>query len=341
MRYLTVCGLVSVAGSLVWLAAVSDREPVFAGRRIPAPAPQTLDPAAWGRDHVGRQLPEFMTGDECLFCHRMDVGPTWTRNRHYQTMRRAEPEAAAVAALRTLPSTKAAAEQVEFVLGSRRQVRFLKRGRKYGHLSLLSTAASPTRQSGKFRLLHGEHPQWDSETFGKSCAGCHASGLDSQTGAVAAVSLDCFTCHGEITLEHTRDSSKALLAKRRRDPSRVVVSICGQCHLRTGTSRSNGRRFANNFVAGDNLFRDLRIDWSDKHLDSLEPGDRHILQNIRDVALLGRAQINCLSCHDVHKQSSTKHRKLTAAAICGNCHRPDGGRTVVNRRKQHNRVCEY
>ena len=341
MRYFAVCVLVSLAGTLVCLACLPDGEPVFAARRTQTPAPQTIDPAAWGSDHVGRPLPEFMTGDECLFCHRMDVGPTWTRNRHFQTMRRVEPEAAAVAALRSLPSTKEVAGQVEFVLGSRRQVRFLKRGQKYGQLSMLSTAAQPTPQTGKFRLRHAEHPQWDSQTFGHSCGGCHASGLDSQTDAVAAVSLDCFTCHGEITLEHTRDSSKALLAKRRRDPPRVVVSICGQCHLRTGTSRSNGRPFANNFVAGDNLFRDLRIDWSDKHLDSLEPGDRHILQNIRDVVLQGRAQTSCLSCHDVHKQSSTKHRKLAVTAICANCHRPGGGRIVVNRRKQHNGLCEY
>src|SRR5437867_3363684 len=34
---------------------------------------QPRDPA-WGSDHIGKPLPEFASGDECLFCHR-DVGP--------------------------------------------------------------------------------------------------------------------------------------------------------------------------------------------------------------------------------------------------------------------------
>ena len=29
-----------------------------------------VDPAAWGSDHVGQAMPAYVTGDECLFCHR-------------------------------------------------------------------------------------------------------------------------------------------------------------------------------------------------------------------------------------------------------------------------------
>ena len=43
--------------------------------------PQRTDPAAWGSDHVGQNFPEYMTGDECLFCHRR-IGPSWNNNRH-------------------------------------------------------------------------------------------------------------------------------------------------------------------------------------------------------------------------------------------------------------------
>ena len=54
-------------------------------RSDPAPAPlrrdrsacaagrETLDPAAWGSDHVGQAVPEYMESGECLFCHR-DAG---------------------------------------------------------------------------------------------------------------------------------------------------------------------------------------------------------------------------------------------------------------------------
>jgi hypothetical protein len=271
----------------------------------------------------------------------MDVGPTWKKNQHARTIRRVTSEPDIMAALRAVPSTRDLAGQVEFVLGSRRRIRFLKRGRKYGQLTLLSTAASPRPQAGSLRLINGEHPRWDAEKFGKSCAGCHASGLDSRTGSFAAVSLDCFTCHGEITLDHTRDSKKALLARQRKDPARVVVSICGQCHMRSGRSRSTGRHFANNFVAGDNLFRDLKVDWSTEQLATLEPGDRHVLQNIRDVVVQGRLELTCLSCHAVHAASTAKHRKLADGVICRNCHRADGSLTVLNHKKQHSRVCEY
>src|SRR5262245_22809829 len=46
-----------------------------------------LNPAAWGSDHVGRPVPEYITGDECLFCHRITIGPGWSRTRHQSTIR--------------------------------------------------------------------------------------------------------------------------------------------------------------------------------------------------------------------------------------------------------------
>src|SRR5690349_19832809 len=74
--------------SLILFALISPRS-VFA---------QAIDPAAWGTDHVGRPVPEFTSGDECLFCHR-DVGPAWPTNRHGQTIRQATRESDALKAL--------------------------------------------------------------------------------------------------------------------------------------------------------------------------------------------------------------------------------------------------
>src|SRR5258707_9988874 len=31
---------------------------------------QQGDPAAWGSNHAGNPVPDFVHGDECLFCHR-------------------------------------------------------------------------------------------------------------------------------------------------------------------------------------------------------------------------------------------------------------------------------
>src|SRR5688572_5187004 len=73
---------------------------------------QRLDPAAWGSDHVGQVVPAFTSGDECLFCHRMDVGPAWPKNRHGQTVRTADRDAAALESLANLPAGKNLAAEV-------------------------------------------------------------------------------------------------------------------------------------------------------------------------------------------------------------------------------------
>src|SRR5205085_5362444 len=100
----------------------------------------------------------------------------------------------------------------------------------------------------------------------------------------------------------------------------VVTSICAQCHLRTGESKSSGLPYPNNFVAGDNLFRDFRVHLSAAVVEWLNPGDRHVQENVRDVVLLGRETVTCLSCHNVHQHSAQKHHRVADGAICLNCH---------------------
>ena len=38
------------------------------------PAQSKSDPAAWGSNHIGKPIPEYVHGDECLFCHRNKSG---------------------------------------------------------------------------------------------------------------------------------------------------------------------------------------------------------------------------------------------------------------------------
>ena len=80
--------------------------------------PTKLDPAAWGGDHVGKPVPEYETANECLFCHRDDVGSSWSSNRHNRTIRALEPTSPALAALKKLPTFKELPGEVEFVLGA-------------------------------------------------------------------------------------------------------------------------------------------------------------------------------------------------------------------------------
>src|SRR5438128_2565485 len=83
-------------------------------------------------------------------------------------------------------------------------------------------------------------PQLEEEKFADACAGCHTTAVEAKTRAFSALSLDCYVCHGDVPLQHSKDTALVHLSKKRQDPARVVTSICAQCHVRTGKSRSTG-----------------------------------------------------------------------------------------------------
>src|SRR5262249_55701440 len=92
--------------------------------------PRRLDPAAWGSGHVGQPVPEYATGDECLFCHRK-TGATWGANRHNRTVRPFDPDSPAGKALKQSPA-KGFADAAKFVMGGRQRQRYLRPSKEYG-----------------------------------------------------------------------------------------------------------------------------------------------------------------------------------------------------------------
>ena len=50
----------------------------------------------------------------------------------------------------------------------------------------------------------------------------------------------------------------------------------------------------------------------------LNPGDRHIYINARDVVQNG-GTVTCLGCHQVHGDTSRKHRLVLTSVICQEC----------------------
>jgi Cytochrome c3 len=300
--------------------------------------PQRLDPAAWGDDHVGKPIPDYATGDECLFCHRVKVGPQWGANPHHLTIRDLDEASPALAALKKSPA-KDLAEEIKFVMGNQRRQRFLKPSKAYGKLEMLSVEWTPPSGEKPGRLGPADRPHWDGTAFGKSCAGCHSTAVNSKEQAFSAVSLDCYVCHGNVAPEHAKDPEQARLSLRRKESVRVVTSICAQCHIRTGKSRSSGLPYPNNFVAGDNLFRDFAVGFSDQELGTLSTADRHILENVRDVVLFGNESVTCLSCHDIHGRSSKKHRLVPESDSCLCCHQADI--RALKPWTAHSKTCGY
>jgi hypothetical protein len=341
-------GSVRVAGiaKCAWLLVIA----IALFRPVPGPKPgrslvadeaRPLDPAAWGGDHVGRRVPDYLTGDECLFCHRMDIGPGFAENRHNLTIRPIDEVPDAREALKQNPATRELADSVVYLLGGSRSQRYLKPSRAYGRLDLLSTRWQPPRAGQHGKLLAVERPTWDATVFADSCAGCHTTAVESATRAFSAVSLDCFVCHGSVDPKHSNDQTLVHLSRARRDPPRVVVSICAQCHARGGRSKSTGLPYANTFVAGDNLFRDFQVDLSPGAIARGHPADRHILRNVRDVVVRGDQTITCLSCHIVHRPSSARHQRLARREHCLDCHDATGRDTTFDAEPLHSQACQY
>src|SRR5262245_3296318 len=164
-----------------------------------------VDPKAWGGNHVGKPIPEYIHGDECLFCHRNDIGPGWSKNTHGVTVRQRE-DAPELEEILKQPALSAFAPQVEYFMGSRRRVRLLKKS-GYGKLAILNTQAVMGADKHTQKLLDAEKPAWDKDRFANQCAGCHTTGVDAATKAYTAFGLDCYTCHGVVDLNHTHDTS--------------------------------------------------------------------------------------------------------------------------------------
>ncbi len=142
----------------------------------------------WGTDHVGERYPEYVTGDECLFCHRT-IGPLWDDNRHQLTIRRVRDNDPALKRLRDLRETEALAAEVQYLMGTQSNVRFLKRAKAYGKLDLLSTSHDNDKQAHSTRRKSDHNDTyWDTRTFADRCAGCHTTAVDSNIRAFTAIS---------------------------------------------------------------------------------------------------------------------------------------------------------
>ena len=151
---------------------------------------------------LSAQVPNYVTGDECLFCHRVKVAATWEKNPHARTV---HPRDASDPVPADAP----------FVLGAHPPQRGL---RPDGY--------------GKFDLLSADGKAWDKQAFALRCAGCHTTAVDPQTHAFSASSLDCYTCHGVAPPNHPNDTSLIWFSKKHSTDPKQIVSICGQCHLR-------------------------------------------------------------------------------------------------------------
>ena len=254
-------------------------------------------------------------------------------------MRQAEDAPELNAILASQPALAAIAAQVDHFLGSRHRVRFLHQ-EGYGRFSLLNTQAVLGPGGKAASWVNLEKPAWDKDRFADRCAGCHTTAVDPKTRQFSAFGLDCYVCHGVVSLDHSKDTGMIWLSKKHTNDPRSVTSICAQCHLRMGHSKSTGLPYADNFIVSDNLFQDYVVDFTKAGDAGLNAGDRHVIENVRDVALNG-GTTTCLSCHRIHEQSTSKHRLVLTGRICLDCHNETGPKKAVKAYTVRSEICEY
>jgi mono/diheme cytochrome c family protein len=337
---LGVLGLmaVSVAAAIVWANAPRTGAIVHANER------KTLDPAAWGGDHVGKPMPNYVTGGECLFCHRFEVGTKWQPNRHNQSMALPEQAPEVFEALREEPALRDVINEVTFIVGYKNKNFLLKPNGRYGQAAMLNAAWVPPKDGRPGHLTPVDKLEWDMDVFADNCAGCHATAVETEYKGFSSPSLECFVCHGDVPAEHNADTSLVFFSKKSKAGAQVETSACASCHLRGGRSRSSALPYPNQFVPGDNLFRDFEVDFSDEYINALNPADRHVYLNVRDVVLYGNEEMTCVTCHDIHNISSRKHRvlrRLERGDYCAVCHDNLDDYTSLVRYEVHSDVCRY
>ncbi len=303
---ITKAATITLIAAALLLTEPSDAAGAQQKQQAPA---STLPPggstAEAHHDHVGKPLPDYMTGDQCLFCHRNVVGPTWEREPHAWTVREVGVE----------PSVPQLPKDATHIIGSANHYRALK---LIGY--------------GKFAVLANEGKTWQPDVFATKCAGCHTTGVDPSTHAFSAYAFDCYACHGEVSAEHTTKPELAWLGTKRPREPRDIVAICGQCHLRGGRSQSTGLPYPNNFVAGDDLFADFKVDLSREYDKSMNPADRHAYTYTRNVLERGSKQ-TCLECHRVHGRPELKE------VYCIDCDDAPGKTAAAP--KLRSETCQY
>ena len=122
----------------------------------------------------------------------------------------------------------------------------------------------------------------------------------------------------------------------------MVTSICASCHVRFGKSKSSGPALSRptswRATICSRTFRSTSTLADDPKLN---PADRHVLENIRDVVVYGNETMTCLSCHDVHTGSTKKHRDVPVVQSCLQCH--EAGKPIKGHKtyEVHSERCQY
>jgi predicted CXXCH cytochrome family protein len=156
---------------------------------------------------------------------------------------------------------------------------------------------------------------WQQVEWRQECAGCHVTGLDTETWEFVEFSMGCESCHGPAA-EHAANPTKI------KPVTNIDDQVCGTCHSR-GTS-PDGHPFPATFRPGDMLTDHFTFtsDETDLWPDGSARKNHMQYTDWQLGSLMNQIPaIRCVSCHTVHESGSAP-AQLAAPLneVCLQCH---------------------
>lgn len=297
--------------------------------RAPASPAVTAAPAQAPADH-------FVGSQTCAGCHQK-AHETWKDTWMARTVR--PPSADELKMIES--SILCGGLKVDYVLGGRVNLRFLQK-RGEGHVFLPCEIEVATKQIKPFHL-----DDWQTFSFDEKCAACHTTGFDAKTLAYHEPGVGCESCHGPGSRHG--DYTKAAGMVQYKSLSAVQEGmICSACHLQGGFSTVSSRRFPENYLPGDDLFKVYTFPWDTlpAHtsqgvtVGTVDPIDVH-QKVLMKLQLDGQSDLKCTTCHDVHGAGDQKHQALPKQPYCSQCHYEEAGKFLLKDYQVQCPVCEF
>lgn len=288
---------------------------------------------------------EYVGTDVCKSCH-LEHFDAWSRTLHSRMLQDAVKNADAIVteidpvviradlekiqAKLKIPAGEVyipARDEILYTIGSQWKQRYLVK--KDGELYIAPIQFNI--DSGTWVNYH--EADWDKRPWVAKCAGCHATGVDIETGDFVEPGVGCESCHGPGSL-HAALPRTAVFEKRETivNPAKLTgglaVQVCGSCHNR-GKARHEGAGWPVGYQPGkalESYYKSTSFEAGDtKHVYANEFAKGHHQQYLDWKQSKHAAEgITCVSCHTVHELGNPVIRGQTRGGAgsksCMNCH---------------------
>ncbi len=242
------------------------------------------------REGFGIGEADYAGSVRCLGCHE-DLYLGWQETHHALSIQNAVENPDAVIgefALET-PERPFELADVVYTIGGIRQQKYITHTVESGFFVLPSQWNRATEEWASY------HPEdWDQADWRETCAGCHVTGLNTETWEFKEFGIGCESCHGP-GLAHSKNPEEV------KPFAEVDDQVCGACHSR-GES-PDGLPYPATYRPGDTLLDHFTFTTDPEHFwpdgSSRTHNQQYIDWHLGNPMALDPS-VSCISCHTVH-----------------------------------------